>query len=802
MSLRTSINNGPGQNSRKMGLGVTLVMALLVILMPSKVAGQDQGGAERTPVRDPVRDVDANADVNEGADADLENTGLVPGRPTVRPTRTDTPPDIDGRLDDEVWKTAALITEFVQQSPLDGAPATEETEVYIAYDANNLYFAFYAHYEDPSIMRANRVDRDRAQSDDLITVYFDTFLDQQGGYDFDVNAYGVQGDGVISAGGGGFGGRGGGGGSGGRIPHADRSWNALFETGAQIVEDGFTAEMAIPFKSLRYPSRARDEAHRWGFQIVREVKDKDQENQVWAPMSRDEPSFFSQMGVLDGMVNLSTSRNIEILPTFTTIRYGGIDPTIPAFVHLDTNPDAGVNVKYGITSNLTADFTVNPDFSQIESDRTQIEVNQRFPIFYPELRPFFVEGAEIFNFTGPVTLVHTRTMVDPDYGAKLTGKLGSLSLGVLAANDRAPGKVEDELDRSFGRYAKTFISRIRYDLYSESNIGAIFTDREFLDGYSRLFGVDSNFRLNRTTSVGGRAIRTWLQDPGGVERTGHLLDANIRQSGRNLSWFLAGYQLSPDFGTDVGFVRRTDERRFFSNISYRFWPEGRIINWGPRVMVMRNWDFNGVLQDRGLGLGLNFSLAGNISFNADMNREMERFLGTNFDKTRFSVRGNVNANRSLSFGANVRVGDQILYTLDPELGYQVAWSVNANVRPTSSLSTRLNLSTTRLTVDGIEEFDVKILRATTTYQVTEKFGIRNITEFDSLNKKLDFNLLGTYRINAGTVFYLGYDDHYRRANLIEGDPNGSGIEEQLFFTGNLRRTNRAIFIKLQYLLRY
>ena len=772
------------------------------------MAGQDQGGIGRTPVRD------ANAD----GDVDVENTGLVPDRPTVRPTRTDTPPDIDGRLDDEVWKTAALITEFVQQSPLDGAPATEDTEVYVAYDADNLYFAFYAHYEDPSIMRANRVDRDQASADDLMTVYFDTFMDQQSGYDFDVNAYGVQGDGTIS--GGGFGGRGGGrgrgrgrgrgggggggGGSGsrGRIPFADRSWNALFETGAQIVEDGFTAEMAIPFKSLRYPSRARDEAHRWGFQIVREVKDKDQENQVWAPMSRDESSFLAQMGVLDGMVNLSTSRNIEVLPTFTTIRYGAIDPTVPAFVHLDTDPDAGVNVKYGITSNLTADFTVNPDFSQIESDRTQIEVNQRFPIRYPELRPFFVEGAEIFNFTGPVTLVHTRTMVDPDYGAKLTGKVGSLSLGVLAANDRTPGNVEDELDPAFGRHANTFISRVRYDLYAESNIGTIFTDREFLDGYSRLLGVDGNFRLNRTTSVGGRAIRTWLQDPGGVERTGRLLDVNIRNNARNLSWFLASYQLSPDFGTDVGFVRRTDEQRVLGNISYRFWPEGRVINWGPRVMFSRNWDFDRRLQDRGLGLGLNFSFAGNINFSADMNRDMERFLGTKFEKTRFSVRGFVNANRSLSFGANVRVGDQILYSFNPALGHQVAWSVNARVRPTSSISTRLNLSTTRLTIDGIEEFDVKILRATTTYQITEKLGLRNITEFDSLDKKLDFNLLGTYRIDAGTVFYLGYDDHYRRANLIEGDLNGNGIQEQLFFTGNLKRTNRAIFVKLQYLLRY
>ena len=148
------------------------------------------------------------------------------------------------------------------------------------------------------------------------------------------------------------------------------------------------------------------------------------------------------------------------------------------------------------------------------------------------------------------------------------------------------------------------------------------------------------------------------------------------------------------------------------------------------------------------------------------------------------------------------MGDEILYSADPTLGHQVAWSLSGQVRPTASISTRLNLNTTRLTIDDVEAFSVKILRATTTYQVTEKLGLRNITEFDSLNKKLDFNLLATYRINAGTVFFVGYDDHYRRANLIEGDLDGNGIEEQLFFTGNLRRTNRAMFVKLQYLLRY
>ncbi|MCH7933640.1 MAG: carbohydrate binding family 9 domain-containing protein, partial [Gemmatimonadetes bacterium] len=172
-------------------------------------------------------------------DVDL---GPLTGRPRISPTRTDTPPVIDGRLDDEVWRTATKITELVQQSPLDGAPATEDTDIYIAYDSDQIYFGFHVHYKDPSIMRANRVDRDRASADDLMTVYFDTFMDQQQGYDFDVNAYGVQGDGIISRTGH------------GPIPYADRTWDALFETAGRIVEDGYVAEMAIPFKTLRYPT--------------------------------------------------------------------------------------------------------------------------------------------------------------------------------------------------------------------------------------------------------------------------------------------------------------------------------------------------------------------------------------------------------------------------------------------------------------------------------------------------------------------------------------------------------------------
>ena len=157
---------------------------------------------------------------------------------------------------------------------------------------------------------------------------------------------------------------------------------------------------------------------------------------------------------------------------------------MPEFATKELDPDAGVNVKYGLTSDLTADFTINPDFSQIESDQPQIEVNQRFPLFFRELRPFFIEGAEIFEILAPVTFVHTRTIVDPDYGAKLSGQVGRFALGVLTANDRAPGRVDNQEDPAFDKNAQRLIARARYELYAESNIGAIFTSREFLDSHS------------------------------------------------------------------------------------------------------------------------------------------------------------------------------------------------------------------------------------------------------------------------------------------------------------------------------
>ena len=759
-------------------------------------------------------ETDVNGEIALGGPAPMtagfgvaEGVGILTGRPTMRPPRTRERPRVDGRLDDAVWRNALHITDFVQQNPLEGAPATEATDVWIAYDSQNFYLAVHAHYSDPSLMRANRNDRDQAFEDDNIAIYFDTFLDQNRAYRFSVNGYGVQGDAIVNARGYSRRARGRRTGSysmsRNEIPTGDSSWDALFDSGGQIVDDGFTAEMAIPFKSLRYPAQDRDIPHRWGFQIVREVRGKD-ENQVWAPVTRNISGFLTQVGVLEGMTNLSMSRNLEILPTFTGIQHGSLDSR-GNFVSKDPSPEGGLNVKYGITSNLTADVTFNPDFSQIESDLPQIEVNQRFALRYPELRPFFLEGAEIFQILGPLTFVHTRTIVDPEFGAKLTGKLGNTTLGMIVADDEAPGRVEPG-NLAYGRKANNIVGRARYDLYAESYLGAIFTHRGFMDSHSTLGALDGNFRLGQTQGVGFKLAQTDHRDLDGVSRQGQMVDLSYRLNSRHWNSFVALYTLSPDFRHDIGFVRRVDTKRLYSRLGYNFWPESWVLNWGPSIQYGRNHNFANDLDDEDVRLGFNARFARNISFNADVREEMERYRGIRFHKRAVSVGGEVNTNRMLVFGGYYRQGDEVKYQENPYLGKGGSGSFFAALRPVSRFQSELNLSVSdfidlRNGADTI--FDVKILRTLSTYQFTDRFLLRNIAEYNTFDRKFGLNWLLTYRVNAGTAFYVGYDDHYQQADRLYGDIDGDGFEDQLFPTLTfMQQTNRAIFTKVQYLFRY
>ena len=734
------------------------------------------------------------------------------GRPTAVIGRTNNPPEIDGRLDDSVWETAAHITDFVQIAPVEGAPASEDTEVWMAYDADHLYFAFYAHYTRPETMRINRADREEIRGDDRMAILFDPFLDQQRAYQFEVNGYGVQADSLVNAdgstgfsrsSGSGSASRGSGprrsGGSGmsssGQFGiRGDDSWNALFDTGGQVVADGWTAEMRIPFKSLRYPSRGAGQPHRWGFQITRVIRDKS-EAQSWSPISRGVAGQLTQFGTLEGLSDMSLSRNLELLPEVTGFRLGSLDTGSGEYSTDDPTGELGFGVKYGITPNLTADVTYNPDFSQIESDRPQIETNQRFALFYPEQRPFFLEGQEIFQTATPLTLVHTRTIVDPRFGGKLTGKVGQTTLGVVVADDEAAGRLDDTAHPLYGTSAQTVLGRARYDFYAESYLGAIMTAREFGADYNRVAGVDGRFRLGRTHRISFLAAGSETEDETLGSLSGGAFEADFSKQGRNVSYNVAHSRIDPGFLTSTGFLPRVDLQQTSGTAGYRWWPESTLMTWGPSVTYLRLYDHSGVLQDEQIQGMASFSFRNNMAITGMVNRDLERYGAIDFRKTGFGFFGVMSA-RILSIYGGYNWGDGILYDSDsPYLGWSTVGNVNFRFQPTSRLRTEFTMVSSDFVepISQTDIFNVKIFRTRTTYQFTDRLLARYIMEHNTAAATLGNNVLFTYRVNAGTVIFLGYDDRYRQGMLIDS---------LLFPTTELLRTNRAFFGKISYLFRY
>ena len=308
-------------------------------------------------------------------------------------------------------------------------------------------------------------------------------------------------------------------------------------------------------------------------------------------------------------------------------------------------------------------------------------------------------------------------------------------------------------------------------------------------------GVDGRFRLGATHSVRFVAVASANRDEEGNDKTGPMYDVGFSRNSRHWNYRVSYNSVDPDFDTRAGFVRRVDTRRIDTNVGYRWWPESMIINWGQSFSYMRILDHDGVLQDEDYRASVNFRLANNVFLRGNSRRELERFNEIDFWKTRSSVGGGVDASRRISLNFDVNWGDQIRYIDDPFLGRLMSYDFNVTWLPTSRLRTNISLDTNRFvdTRSDTEEFDVKIWRTLTTYQLTDRLLVWNISEYNTFDCTFGLNLLLTYRVNAGTVFYIGYDDRLEE---------GFRIDEEIFPTGNFERTGRAFFTKFQYLFRY
>jgi Carbohydrate family 9 binding domain-like/Domain of unknown function (DUF5916) len=499
----------------------------------------------------------------------------------VKIPRFETAPVIDGQLNDAIWQTAALFGDFVQTNPGDNVAPTHPTEFMMGYDAKNLYLAFRIK-QDRDTVRATVARRDNIFNDDYVLVHLDTFNDQRQAYLLFFSPLGIQADGTFTEGRG-----------------EDYSLDILMESKGVLTEDGYTIEVAIPFKSLRYEA-GKDK--QWGLHINRRVKYKNNEYNSWMPTNRSISGWLNQAGHITGLEGIETTRQLEINPSITLSETGRRtrftfdgDPA-GRFVNEGLKGEFGTTAKFSLTPTITLDFAYNPDFAQVEADAPVTTANQRFPIFFAEKRPFFLERIDIFR--SGLDVVNTRAIVDPDVAVKLTGRRGPNTFGLLYASDNAPGNYsKDErqglfecqleritdptvvcgIERFVDKNAHIGILRIKRDVGRQHNLGFFATSYNFIERHNNTGGFDGRFRLDEKTvtefQVLGTTSRRNFYDPDldrTLFRTGNGLGyrAFLERADRNLYMNFLAMGRSPDYRADVGFTQRFDTNYLGSYIRY------------------------------------------------------------------------------------------------------------------------------------------------------------------------------------------------------------------------------------------
>jgi len=668
------------------------------------------------------------------------------------------PPKIDGNFENPIWEKGAVLDTFTQFEPQEGAQPSEKTIVYLGYDKKNLYIAIRCFDSDPKAIRACLTQRDEVRGDDEVTIYLDTFSDKKRAFVFKINPCGVQTDGIYNETqrrhrGGGF-------------DKIDKNWDTFFLTDAHIDDQGYTAELAIPFKSIRFPN-ARPQV--WGLQIMRTIRRKNEEI-YWYPRSRDVNGFLIQAGTLeiDGMIE--KGKNLEIMPLLT-----GLKQSEEKF-----NPEAGLNLKYGITSDLTTDITYNPDFSQVEADMPQIDVNQRYALYYPEKRPFFLEGKDLFDT--PFELVYTRKIVDPLWGVKLTGKTGKTTIGFLSIYDKNPTDInisdssdedEEEEEEDNPYIAMINVFRLKRDLYPESHIGFIITDKEMgfskdsiTDNYNRVAGIDGHFKFRNYYRFSFQVLSSLSKIE--EEKTDFVpaMSLNFSRTSRHLSFSADWKSIPPDFEAASGFFRRKNIKSLNTRISYTFLPQNDwIISIRPSFEYRRIYDFDNTLTDE------EFEISGFISgwrqshIWATFSTEMERYEGIDFYKKTFRANFRSEPFSWLSGRISFSFGDGIYYDEDPPyLGYKTSRGFEATLKPLTNLHLFYNFKRSKFYKNkgGEKVYEINILSQRINYQLSRTLSFRLITDYNDYHKELFNSILLSYEYRPGTVFFIGIDDNQEK----------------------------------------
>ncbi|MBU0573210.1 MAG: carbohydrate binding family 9 domain-containing protein [Candidatus Margulisbacteria bacterium] len=679
-------------------------------------------------------------------------------------------PKIDGKLSDKEWGKAASSGGFVQSSVHWGQKASEDTQVLLQYDEQNLYIGVRCSSGDPSTIRANFANRDQILQDDLVTIYLDSQNTGKSGMFFGVNPRGIQTDGKID-----------------KNNELDYSWDAVFETAAVINEHGWSAEFAIPFSSLRFSNRNR--VKDVGILVSRSIP-AISEVSTWPALRQNIESSIQQSGRIQG-IETSPEHSIDMTPYVAGGYQGEIGPD-GKMGHTGLF-DIGVDAKYACGSNIVLDVALNPDFSQIEADADVVEINRRYELRLPEKRALFLEGAE--KFSTPIEVFYSRRISDPLSAVKLTGKSGPYSYGIISSYDVG---VEGEPDAYYN------ILRFKNDFAPQSHIGFIYTDKEYKGQtsqeylYNRVFGVDADLHFKEYFNFSIQGLYSWTEaenDSQALSLKDPALFAEIKRNDGKLKLALSYANLRPEFIAAAGYIEKPTTQEIAFKGQYVFLPGDTLRVLSPVTVQEVLLDSNQEIQETRHGMVLSMEFDEQNVLEPYYGFSLEQWRGKTYKKNEFSLFFQNDTTKYFSGRLIFETGNGIYYDQeDPEdlndkddsfLGWKYAMILQGTLRPTSAVS--LDLSAVwedfRKSPTGANVYDVWIFQEKVNYQPLPKLFLRAIADQNTIEQSAAFSFLIGYIYHPGTALYLGYN-------------------EDISYADGLQSTGRTIFAKASYHWQY
>jgi hypothetical protein len=697
---------------------------------------------------------------------------------TVTPATS--PIKVDGVLDEQTWADAVVIKLPYEWLPGDNIPSPVDTDCLVTFDKKYFYAAFRCYDPEPKKIRAHLMDRDSTDTfiqDDHVVIMVDTFNDERRAFQFRVNPLGVQADANFSESEG----------------YEDFSWDAIWKSKGRINDWGYAVEIAIPFSQLRFSKSS--EVQIWGFGAERSYPRSVRHRMSSHTRRRDIGCILCQQNKITGLQGMTTGLNIEIDPTLTAIRTD-IREDFPAgsLVAGDEEFDPGVTFRWGITPNLILNATANPDFSQVEADVAQLDINTKFALYYPEKRPFFLEGADFF--LTPVEAVFTRTVADPDGGLKLTGKLGKSAIGFFGAHDRINNLIfpsnQGSASTSIDQDVTSGVLRYRRDIGRNSTIGLLYTGRMADDYYNHVAGVDGFLRLSRTkelrfqylhseTDYSDTTSSAFGQRSG--DFGGDAFRASFNHLGRNWVFGLSYNDRNPTFRADAEITRRIWGKRgdWFTQITASAF--GNI-----------TYDHDGNLTDSTIALQTGYFGPLQSVFQATYFRERELFLQEVYDKDQLSFYTEIKPAGGIKFNLMGWFGDVIDYS-----NARKAFALNVIPSAEVILGRNININFQhnfqRFSLRGEEIFEANLSQLKLVYNFNLRMFVRGIVQYLNLARTPELyidpvprktqtvftQILFSYKLNPQTVLFLGYSDNYF---------GETGID--------ITQTDRTFFIKIGY----